>query len=158
MKSAAIRLTAPLLASAALGIGLASSAIAQNQPESSATLPQQNCLLQIVNICKADGSCTRTDTLHGQKLPARVTVDFAAGIIAGVDQGGWVDATRIAAVARTPEQLVLQGIDNNVGWQLLIHQGTEAMTLSLAAPDGATIGFGTCTMIKEQVAAAPATP
>lgn len=55
-------------------------------------------------------------------MPVKVTVNFDAGIVAGVDPDGWVDATRIASLARTADQLILQGVDSAVAWQLLIYE------------------------------------
>jgi hypothetical protein len=41
-------------------------------------------------------------------LRVKVTIDFALGTVAGVDPDGWVNATRIGSLARTPDQLILQ--------------------------------------------------
>ena len=62
---------------------------------------------------------------------------------------GWLDATRIASLARTADEIILQGIDNAVAWQVLIDEKSEVMSLSLATGDGATIGFGDCVTVKE---------
>jgi hypothetical protein len=110
---------------------------------------QHNCLLKTLNACKANGSCAPTDNIKGEKLPVKMTIDLAAGIVAGIDPNGWVDATRIGSLARTADQLILQGIDSAVAWQVLIYEKNNIMSFTLATADGATIGFGECTAIKE---------
>lgn len=121
-------------------------------PPSASNVPvvvQHNCLLKTVTTCKETGSCTALDNLKGEKLPLKMTVDLSTGIIAGVDRNGWVDATRIASLAQTDDELILQGIDGAVAWQMLVHPKNEAMSFSLATGMGATVGFGTCTAVKE---------
>jgi hypothetical protein len=110
---------------------------------------QHNCLLKTLNTCKANASCVSTDNLKGEKLPLKMTVDIAAGIVAGVDPNGWINATRIASLAQTDDEIILQGIDSAVAWQVLIYEKNEVMSFSLATADGASIGFGECTGVTE---------
>ncbi len=143
------------LALSAVAIGLVTTGVAIAQPAppagaGAAPIPQQNCLLKQLTSCKADGSCAPQDNLKGAKLPVKMTVDLDAGIVAGVGPDGWVDATRIASVARSGDELILQGIDTAVAWQLLIRDKGEAMSFSLATADGASVGFGDCAVPKEQ--------
>jgi hypothetical protein len=133
----------------ALAVGLATTgaALAQADPPAAAPLAQHNCMLKTLSACTSDGACTRLEALKGEKLPIKVTVDFEAGIIAGVDPEGWVNATRIASLARTPDQLMLQGVDNAVLWEMLIYKD-QMMSLSLATGDTVNVGFGECTVAK----------
>jgi hypothetical protein len=126
-------------------------ALAQaNPPGAPATppAPQHNCVLKTLSACNADAQCTPLDNLKGEKLPVKITVDLAAGIVAGVDPDGWVDATTITSFARAADQIILQGVDSAVAWQLLIHEMGETMSLWLATAEGASIGFGNCTAVK----------
>jgi hypothetical protein len=162
MKRAIIRLATVAL----LAAGVAATNVARGQSTapptapaaSSATPPsgyavaqlqQHNCVLKTLNACGADGSCRKLDNLKGEKLPVKVTVDFAAGIVAGVDPDGWVNATRIASLARTQDQLILHGVDDGVAWQLLIYEKNQVMSFALASADSASIGFGDCMVVKE---------
>jgi hypothetical protein len=95
------------------------------------------------------GSCAPLDNLKGEKLPVKVTVDFEAGIVAGVDREGWVNATRIGMLARTADQLILHGVDGAVAWQMFIYDKSGVMSLSLATADRAELGFGNCAVAKE---------
>jgi hypothetical protein len=132
------------------GVGLAVIGAASAQSDAPApSMAQHNCVLKTLRTCKAEGNCAPLDNLKGEKLPVKVTVDVAAGIIAGIDPEGWVDATRIASLARAGDQLVLQGIDNAVAWQLLIHEQSQLMSFSPATADTASVGFGSCTMVKD---------
>lgn len=137
------------LLAATVSLVATTGALAQaTTPPSSGAL-QHDCLLKTLDACKADGSCAPLDNLKGERLPVKVTVDLNAGIVAGVDPDGWVDATRIASLARTGDELILQGVDNAVAWQVLIYAKGEGMSFALATGDGATIGFGQCTAVKE---------
>lgn len=148
-----MKISRKALLSATVALAATGSALAQSDPRAggiAAPIPQQNCLLKKLSACKADGSCAPLDNLKGQKLPVKVTVDVQAGIVAGVDSGGWIDATRIGSVARTADELILQGIDNAVAWQLLIYEKNEVMSFSMATADTANVGFGDCTVAGEQ--------
>jgi hypothetical protein len=112
-------------------------------------IAQHNCLLKMLSQCNAAGTCVRQDAIKGEKLPVKFTVDFETGILAGVDPDGWVNATRIVSLARAGDQLMLQGIDNAVAWQMLIHEDGHQMSLSMASADGSSVGFGDCTLAKE---------
>jgi hypothetical protein len=145
-----VLLAAAIILVATTGV-LAQAATPPGPPAASAApqVRQQNCLLKTLNACKVDGSCAPLDNLKGEKLPVKMTVDLTAGIVAGVDREGWVDATRIVSLARAADELILQGIDGVVAWQMLIDEKNEIMSLSLATDESATIGFGECTAVKE---------
>jgi hypothetical protein len=151
------RAVAQLGGAALLSAGVATTAaLAQSSAPSTppgrhdeAPLQQHNCVIKTLSACGADGSCRKLDNLKGEKLPVKVTIDFALGIVAGVDPDGWVNATRIGSLARTPDQLILQGIDDAVAWQLLIYEKSQVMSFALASADSASIGFGDCTVVKE---------
>lgn len=134
------------LLSAAFGLALIGPAFAQSEPPPP-PIQQHNCVLKTLDACKAEGSCAPLDNLKGEKLPVKVTVDLETGIIAGIDAEGWVAATPIASLARAGDQVILQGIDNGVAWQLLIHEKSELMSFSQASADAASIGFGSCTAV-----------
>jgi hypothetical protein len=129
---------------------LAQGAMQPNEPIVSGPPPalQENCLIKTLRACKADGSCSPLDNLKGEKLPVKMTADLAVGIIAGVDPDGWVDASRIISLARTDDELILQGVDGAVAWQLLIYEKDQVMSFSLATGDTTTAGYGTCSAVK----------
>ncbi len=141
------------LSTVVVGLALAGAALAQPAPPAESgtpPVPQHNCVLKQLSSCKPDGSCARLDNFKGEKLPVKVTVDLETGIVAGVDPAGWVDATRIASLARSGDAIILQGIDNAVAWQLMIDEKREAMSLLLSAADTSSVGFGDCTIPKER--------
>ncbi len=142
-----------VLPSAVVAIIVAGGAVAQTVPPVAAaaqSIRQENCVLTMINSCTAGGRCTPSDNLKGEKLPVKITIDLEAGIVAGVDPNGWIEASRIASLARTPSQIILQGIDNAVAWQVLIYQKDNVMSFETATGDTANVGFGTCTAVKPQ--------
>jgi hypothetical protein len=157
MRRVVIRLGGPALLFAGIAVCVTTAALAQSSPPSpppsrqgEAPLQQHNCVLKTLSACGADGSCRKLDDLKGEKLPVKMTIDLALGIVAGVDPDGWVNATRIDSLARTPDQLILHGIDDAVAWQLLIYDKNQVMSFALATADSASIGFGDCTVAKQQ--------
>jgi hypothetical protein len=139
---------------AAAATALATAAALAADPPSgapaitTAAIIQHNCVLKTLSQCKAASACIPQESIRGKKLPVKLTVDFETGIVAGVDSDGWVNATRIVSLARAGNHLMLQGIDDAVAWEMLIDQTGHQMSLAMAAPDGATIGFGDCTLAK----------
>lgn len=143
------------LLSAALSLAAASAAFAQAAspppPPAESGPPfasQHNCQITTLQRCVAGGGCAPLDNLKGEKLPVKMTIDLDAGIVAGVDANGWVDATRISSVARTGDGIILQGIDGVTAWQMLIREKDDGLSLSLEGADGTSVGFGTCTAVK----------
>jgi hypothetical protein len=154
-----MRIISRSVLSAAASLVASVCALAQANPPGAPAAPsvlQHNCVLKTLSACNADAQCTPLDNLKGEKLPVKITVDLAAGVVAGVDPEGWVDATSITSFARAADQIILQGVDSAVAWQLLIREKGETMSLSLATAEGASIGFGNCTAVK--VTGFPATP
>ena len=43
------------------------------------------------------------------------------------------------------DQLIVHGIDGAFGWQLVIHNESQAASISFGTADAAIMGFGTCT-------------
>lgn len=151
-----------ILGACAIGLVAATAALAQEPAPSTPPPPpgpppagapppelQHDCLLKTLNACKTDGHCAPLDALKDEKLPVKMTVDLAVGIVAGVGRDGWVEVSRIASVARAGDEIVLQGIDGADAWQLLIDEKGEAMSFALATATGASIGFGSCTVVKQ---------
>jgi hypothetical protein len=66
-------------------------------------------LRKTLSSCKANGGCASLDTLKGQKIPVKLTIDLATRIIGGVDSDGWIDATSIEAVSRAGDEIIVEG-------------------------------------------------
>jgi hypothetical protein len=48
-------------------------------------------------------------------------------------------------LADSADQLIVHGIDGAFGWQLVIHNESQAASISFGTADAAIMGFGTCT-------------
>jgi hypothetical protein len=49
------------------------------------------------------------------------------------------------AAADSGDQLIVHGIDGAFGWQMAIHNGSPAASITFASADSVITGFGTCT-------------
>lgn len=80
-------------------------------------------------------------------LPFKVTVDFENTVIAvaAVDETGYARTDNVHAVADSADQLIVHGIDGAFGWQLVIHNESQAASISFGTADATITGFGTCT-------------
>jgi hypothetical protein len=124
---------------------LAQGTVSSAQP----SIQQHNCVVKTLSSCKANGGCASLDTLKGQKIPVKLTIDLATRIIGGVDSDGWIDATSIEAVSRAGDEIIVQGFDDDGLWQVLINEKKENVSLSLATSDETKVGFGQCTAVKQ---------
>jgi hypothetical protein len=78
-------------------------------------------------------------------LPLKVTVDFENTVVAAVDETGYARTDNIDAAADSAAQLIVHGIDGAFGWQLVIHNESQAASISFGTADATITGFGTCT-------------
>jgi hypothetical protein len=90
-------------------------------------------------------ACKAGDEVAGRTLPLKVSVDFENKIVASVDQTGYARTDAFDAAADSADQLIIHGIDGAFGWQLIIHNSSEAASISFATADATIAGFGACT-------------
>ncbi|MGA7544679.1 MAG: hypothetical protein WBW08_02450 [Methyloceanibacter sp.] len=142
-------ITCRLLAMAAFSIAASLSAHAEtpaDKPAATATpIPTLHCDFKTVSACSPDGTCKAGKDLAGMPLPLKVTVDFENTVVAAVDETGYARTDNIDAVADSADQLIVHGIDGAFGWQLVIHNESQAASISFGTADAAIMGFGTCT-------------
>ena len=110
-----------------------------------APIPTLHCDFKTMTVCTPDGACKEGKEVAGLAVPLKVTVDFEDKVVASVDQTGYARTDNFDAVADSAGQLIVHGIDGNFGWQLVIHNTSEAAAMSFAAADATISGFGTCT-------------
>jgi hypothetical protein len=138
-----------LLAVAAVSLAASLSAQAETPAEkpaaTSTPIPTLHCDFKAVSACSPDGTCKAGKDLAGMPLPLKVTVDFENTVVAAVDETGYARTDNIDAVADSGGQLIVHGIDGAFGWQLVIHDESQAASISFLAADSAITGFGTCT-------------
>ena len=78
-------------------------------------------------------------------LPLKVTVDFENTVVSAVDDTGFPRTDNFDAAADSGDQLIVHGIDGAFGWQMAIHNGSPAASITFASADSVITGFGTCT-------------
>jgi len=108
-----------------------------------AEAPVLRCTLTGGEKC-LEGKCDPIGEISKIKLPLKVGVEIAAGVIAGTDVEGWPMVSRIASISHEPGQIVLQGTGFGVGWTMAIEAIGPRATATLSAADGVSILFGTC--------------
>jgi hypothetical protein len=106
--------------------------------------PPLRCEFKVMHNCGAEGACKQGSDIPGVKLPLRVTVEFESGVVAAVDDTGWARPDRIDGLARSGDQLMLHGVDGAFAWQRLIHDNSEAASLTMQTADTSLTAFGSC--------------
>ena len=102
------------------------------------------CTVTKAVTCKADLTCTPATAVGEIQLPMKVTIDFHNRILMSVDKDGFPVASPIGALVGGNKQVVLQGIDNGIGW--IVHGSASDLTMSFSMASYQTVlsGFGTC--------------
>ena len=125
-----------------------SSAFAQTSAEPPAEaappIPTLHCDFKSMNACMAGQPCAADDKIAGMSLPLKVTVDFENSMVGSVDEDGYARVDKFDAVAKSADQLIIHGIDGAFGWQLTIHDNSDAASISLMTADASIVGFGSC--------------
>jgi hypothetical protein len=126
-----------------------SAALAQTATEAPADtpppIPTLHCDFKSLNSCTAGKPCVADEQIEGMSLPLKVTVDFENSTVGSVDEDGYARVDKFDTAAKSADQMIIHGIDGAFGWQLTIHDNSDAASLSLATADTSLIGFGSCT-------------
>ena len=72
--------------------------------------------------------------------PASMRVDFAKKAVVGP-----VRSSKILAMDKSEDQIILQGKEGHFGWSIAINATSGEMTTTFVESDGAIVLFGTCT-------------
>ena len=139
--------TITLLAASVLAFGFTPAGIARADDAAKTTvppIPTLHCEIKTMSACTPDGKCKADKDIDGVKLPLKVTVDFENQVVAAVDGTGFARTDKMDQVAKTQDQLVLNGIDGEFGWQMLISDKSEVASLVMSTADSVLSGFGTC--------------
>ena len=97
------------------------------------------CAVQQVMDCEAD-NCERATTEEAQ-VPPFVRIDVQQRLLSSVDG---VRTSPISQVNRTNGRLMLQGIQNQRVWGIVINEQTGRMWATLGEDDGAMVVSGAC--------------
>jgi hypothetical protein len=84
-------------------------------------------------------------TAQSVNLPQFLKIDFKEKKISGTRESGEVLTTKIENMERGDGKLVLQGTENNKGWNMLINEATGKMTITASDDQVGFVVFGACT-------------
>lgn len=107
-------------------------------------IPTLHCDFKSMNSCPAGKPCVADEKIEGMTLPLKVTVDFENSTVGSVDEEGYARIDKFDSAAKSADQMIIHGIDGAFGWQLTIHDNSDAASLSLSTADNSLIGFGSC--------------
>lgn len=95
--------------------------------------------------CAPGGDCSR-GWAHEINLPQFVTVDVAAKSITGKrPNDGSQLAAKINSVSTEQANLVLQGVQNDRAWSMVIAKDNGFMSISASSENAGFVVFGACT-------------
>jgi hypothetical protein len=138
-------MTAFIRLAAAAALSLASlPALAEEAKPASQPIPTLHCEFKAVSSCSTDGTCKPGKDLAGMPLPIKATIDFENTVVAALDETGFARTDNIDAVADSGGQLMIHGIDRAFAWQIVVHNGSPAASITFSSADTTVTGFGTC--------------
>jgi hypothetical protein len=106
------------------------------------------CVPLAVTECGAEGECQK-GTPRSVNLPQFFRVDFKTMTIRAVEENR---ESAIKTVERVHGNLILQGVQGQLGWTLIISEDVGQMSATIAGAGEGYIIFGTCTLLSQGVA------
>jgi hypothetical protein len=94
--------------------------------------------------CDAGQSCKKVP-IADINLPQFLRIDFKQKHISGTREDGETKTTAINNMAKLPDRLIMQGMQNGLAWGLIITEPQGKMTLTASGPQTGFAAFGACT-------------
>jgi hypothetical protein len=107
--------------------------------------PLLRAIIEVVE-CTEGGECERR-TVQDIDIPRFFRIDFKGKTITGKRLNGDLRTTKIEKMQNTDGKLILQGVQNDKAWSVVITKGTGNMTLTVSDDQTGFIIFGACTDI-----------
>jgi hypothetical protein len=101
------------------------------------------CVPLAVTECGAEGECQK-GTPQSVNLPQFFSVDFKTMTIRAVEQNR---ESAIKTVDRVNGKMILQGVQGQHGWTLIIAEDTGQMSATISGPGAGYVIFGSCTQL-----------
>jgi hypothetical protein len=95
--------------------------------------------------CVAEGECA-TGRAASVNLPQFFKIDFEAETIRAERPDGSERSSPIEITSHDQDHLVLQGVQEGLGWSVVIDETTGHMTIAASGHGEAFIVFGACTL------------
>jgi len=106
------------------------------------------CVPLSVTECGAEGECQR-GTPQSVNLPQFFKVDFKTMTIGAVEESR---ESAIKTVDRVNGKMILQGVQGQLGWTLIISEDIGQMSATIAGAGEGYLIFGTCTLLSQGAA------
>jgi hypothetical protein len=103
------------------------------------------CVPLAVTECGSDGECQK-GTPQSVNLPQFFRVDFKAMTIRAVEENR---ESAIKTVDRVNGKMILQGVQGQLGWTMIIAEDSGQMSATIAGATEGYIIFGSCTVLSQ---------
>jgi hypothetical protein len=126
------------------------AAHAQPQPSGEGPAPDKRmpssaiCTVGKAVTCAAEAGCSPATSVGEITLPLKVTVDFRHRVVMSVNKDGFPVASPISVFVSGEGKVILQGVDNDIGWTIHGSGTDKSMTFSMTSHDTVLSGFGSC--------------
>jgi hypothetical protein len=103
------------------------------------------CVPLAVTECGAEGECQK-GTPQSVNLPQFFRVDFKTMTIRAVEENR---ESGIKTVDRVNGKMILQGVQGQLGWTMIIAEDSGQMSATIAGAMEGYIIFGSCTLLSQ---------
>jgi hypothetical protein len=155
-------IVAVLIAGGTIGFASAQESVPEDQPPTEQEPAPENrqasesepvphpidCTFTEAQLCKAGSGCSSAGALGEVPLPARFLIHFEQQIIASVNADGLPHVSTIGVLARSGDNLTLQGVDGATGWTIQGSTSDEMVSFTVASHHTVLNAFGTCRAIE----------
>jgi hypothetical protein len=103
------------------------------------------CVPLAVTECGAEGECQK-GTPQSVNLPQFFRVDFKTMTVSAVEENR---ESGIKTVDRVNRKMILQGVQGQLGWTMIIGEDSGQMSATIAGAMEGYIIFGSCTLLSQ---------
>lgn len=111
-----------------------------------ADTPEVMCATVEVIECVSAHSCIKTSSV-AVAIPSFLRINFEDRVISGKRVNGDDLKADIKSVHRTEEGVLLQGIDEGLGWSMTLTEADGSMSLAVSGDLVGYVIFGNCTAL-----------
>ncbi len=96
--------------------------------------------------CGAGEECFK-GTAEGINAPQFIRIDFEQKLARATRLGGEEQTAKIESMTRDEGKIILQGVQQGLGWSMVITQESGAMALTATGDRSVFVIFGACTTL-----------
>ena len=101
------------------------------------------CSTNQTHDCDVEGACDNGDP-DDVRAPDLFKIDFGKKEITTLDEDRRGEVTKAASIQKTERAIVLQGVEGNRGWTLLIGKESGDLVLTVSDEYAGFVVFGEC--------------